>query len=95
MSRTMTERAVLKPEPKRHENGLMGNGAKSEQGRTSPFGEMGNLSLEIPIALPDLKRVRLVFGRQAFDRVGYAALHELQVVICRTRAFMAGEAEFM
>lgn len=94
MNGAMAERIVFELEPQRHEHSLMSDGAKSEQ-RGAASGKIGNLRSKIPIALPYLVRFGLVSWRQAFNRVGDAAIHELQVVVCGSGALMSRKPEFI
>ncbi len=58
-------------------------------------GQLGQFGGEKAIALADFARLGLVGGRQAFHRVGDAAIDELQTVVDRHRFRCAGVAELM
>jgi len=89
----MTEGMGLRLETQCHQYSLMSDTAKSQQRAATSFSKGRNLMREIPVALPDLACLRLVFRWKTFDRIGDTALHQFQIVIDGSRAFMAGKTE--
>lgn len=93
MNGAMTEGMGLRLESQCHQHRLMSDSAKSQQRAAASFSKGRNLMREIPVALPDLTCSRFVFRRKTFDGIGDAALHQFQIVINESRAFMAGKTE--
>lgn len=95
MNRAVAEGITAGFEPQRDECGLMGNGAQSKQRDASSRHEIRDFSCEIMVALTYFTWLRFVFRRQALNRIGNTALHELQVIIYKGRALMIGKSEFV
>ena len=93
MNSPMTEGMRLRLESQCHQHSLMSDSAESQQRGTSSFSKSRNLMREIPVALPDLACLRFILRRKTFDGIGDAALHQFQVVIDGSRAFMVGKTE--
>src|SRR5207237_9492101 len=70
----VAERVSARAEPERAQGGVMRDAAEREDGRAR--GKRGQLGRQIRVALPNLRRLRLVSGWQGLDRVGYADVAE-------------------
>ena len=93
MNGAMTKGMGLWLESQCHQHRLMSDSAQSQQRAAASFSKGRNLMREIPVALPDLACLRFVLRRKTFDRIGDTALHQFQIVIDGSRAFMVGKTE--
>ena len=94
MNSAMTEGMGFGLESECHQHRLMSDSAKGQQRAAASFSKGRNLMREIPVALPDLACLRFVLRRKTFDGIGDAALHQFQIIIDGSRAFMVGKTEF-
>lgn len=92
MLSTVPKGEILRPQTKRRQSGLVGDGAQREN---RPWWFFRHLCAEKMVALPDFTQFRFILRWQAFHRIGDTAAGKGQAVLWIRRAGVVGIAEFV